>query len=189
LTWKELSVRIAWRAIDVAARPTRIGLIINELLTMTMIIGQDTPAGTTRIHCPACRQRDVEALIIEHAEKVMEAIVVHVSTHTTWWVVCSACKMRLYSKVSGPELQKRSADQLVGVVVTRVSFVKQFLAVAALLLALAPGLGLGLGLIAYVANRKSPGWPRKLSKVVLWITALLHAVFFSLLLLASLAKK
>ncbi len=139
---------------------------------MTTIIAQDTPAGTTRIHCPACRARDVEAQIIEHAEKVTEFVVVHMSTHTTWWVVCSACKARLFSKISGPELQQKTADQLIGVVVPRVGGVRQFWAVASIILALAPGLGTGVGLIAYFVNRKSIGWPRTASKIGLALSAL-----------------
>ena len=143
---------------------------------MAMIIGEDIPAGTTKIHCPACHTRDVEAQIIEHVEKVMEALVVQMSKHTTWWVVCSKCKVRLYSKLSGPELEKRTADQLVGVVVTRVSFVKQFWAVASVLLSIAPGLGIGVGLIAYLVNRKSPGWPKKVSKFGLGLTLFVQIV-------------
>ena len=142
-----------------------------------MIIGEDKPAGTTRIHCPACHQRDVDALIIEHVEKVMEALVVQVNSHTTWWVVCSACKVRLYSKVSEVELQQRTADQLVGKVVTRVSFVNQFWAVASVLLSVCPGMGTGVGLIAFFVNRKSPGWPRKASKFGL-IFSLVFPVLF-----------
>jgi hypothetical protein len=141
-----------------------------SLIVMTTVIAEDMPFGTTRIHCPACRVRDVEALIIEHSEKVTEMLVVHMSTHTTWWVACSACKARLYSKISGSELAARTADQLVGVVVPRVGLVKQFWAVASILLAITPGLGIGVGLIAYLVNRKSPGWPRTASKVGLGIS-------------------
>ncbi len=147
---------------------------------MAMIVGEDRPAGTTKIHCPACHWRDVDAQIIEHVEKVMEALVVQVSSHTTWWVVCARCKARLYSKVSGDELQKRTADQLVGVVVTRVSFVKQFWAVASVLLAIFPFMGLGVGLIAYLVNRKSPGWPRTVSKVGFGLTGVLHFLMFAI---------
>ena len=99
-----------------------------------------------------------------------EALVVTVSTHTTWWVVCSVCKARLYSKVSGAELQQRTADQLVGVVVSRVSLVHQFFAVASVLLSVSPGLGVIVALIAYLLNRKSPGWPNIVSKVGLGLS-------------------
>ena len=152
---------------------------------MTMIVGGDTPAGTTRIHCPACHTRDVEGQIVEHLERVVEALVVQVGSHTTWWVVCSKCKARLYSKVPGPELEKSTADQLVGVVVTRVSFVKQFWAVASVLLAITPGLGICVGLIAYFVNRKSPGWPRKVSKFGLILSVVLHVLFFVVIVLQA----
>jgi hypothetical protein len=141
---------------------------------MTTIIAEDKPAGTTQIHCPVCRQRDIPAQIIEHIEKVTEYLVVQVNTHTTWWVVCTGCKTRLYSKVSGIELQQRTADQLVGVVVPRVSLVRQFFAVVSVLLSIAPFMGLCIGIIAYLLNRKSPGWPRIASKVGLGITGLVH---------------
>ena len=146
---------------------------------MAMIVGEDRPAGTTKINCPACHWRDVDAQIIEHVEKVMEALVVQISSHTTWWVVCSRCKARLFSKVSGDELQKRTADQLVGVVVPRVSFVKQFWAVASVLLSFFPFVGIVVALIAYFVNRKSVGWPRTVSKVGLGL-----AIFFFFALIA-----
>ncbi len=156
---------------------------------MQTIIAQDTPAGTTRIHCPGCRRRDVEAQIIQHDEKVMEALVVHMGTHTTWWVVCPECKVRLYSKMSGPELQEKTADQLVGVVVPRVGGVRQFWAVASILLALAPGLGTGVGLIAYFCNRKSPGWPRTASKIGLGLSMLPFLFLVAAIIQAILTQK
>jgi len=152
---------------------------------MQTIIAQDIPAGTTRIHCPGCRRRDVEAQIIQHDEKVTEFVVVHMSTHTTWWVVCSACKVRLYSKISGPELQKKTADQLVGVVVPRVGGVRQFWAVASILLAVFPGMGTGVGLIAYLCNRKSPGWPRTASKIGLILSLVIPVVGFVLIVISA----
>jgi len=141
---------------------------------MSTIIAEDKPAGTTHIHCPVCLGRNIEAQIIEHSEKVMEAVVVHLSTHTTWWVVCSGCKTRLFSKVSGAELQKKTADQLVGSVVPRVSLVRQFFAVVSVLLSVAPALNIIIGLIAYFLNRKSPGWPRTVSKIGLGLSVLFY---------------
>ncbi len=132
---------------------------------MPTVFAQDKPAGTTRIHCPACSRRDVSAQIIEHSEKVTQYVVVEMGTHTTWWVVCSECKARLFSKVPGPELERRTPDELVGVVVTRVGGVRQFWAVASVLLGLLPLVGLVIGIIAYVVNRKSPGWPKLASKI------------------------
>jgi hypothetical protein len=149
-----------------------------QLIAKTTIIAEEKPVGTTRIHCPACHARDVEAVIIERAEKVTEMLVVHMSTHTTWWVVCSACKARLYSKVSGSELAARTADQLVGVVVPRVGGVRQFWAVASILLSILP-IGIFIALIAYFLNRKSVGWPRIVSKVGLGLS-----IFFIFALIA-----
>jgi len=150
---------------------------------MAMIVAEDRPTDTTKIHCPACHWRDVDAQIIEHVEKVMEALVVQVSSHITWWVVCSRCKARLFSKVSGDELQKRSADQLVGVVVPRVSFVKQFWAVASIILWIFLGMGIAVALIAYFVNRKSVGWPRTVSKVGLGLSIFFILAFIALIII------
>ncbi len=151
---------------------------------MTTVIAEDKPFGLTRIHCPGCHARDVEAMIIEHSEKVTEMLVVHMSTHTTWWVVCSACKARLYSKISGSELAQRTADQLVGVVVPRVGLVKQFWAVASILLAIAPFVGIIVAIIAYLANRKSVGWPRTVSKIGLGISGFLFVLMMLAIIIA-----
>ncbi len=151
---------------------------------MTTIIAEDKPVGTTRIHCPACHARDVEAVIIEHAEKVTEMLVVHMSTHTTWWVVCTGCKARLYSKVSGSELAQRTADQLVGVVVPRVGLVKQFWAVASILLAITPFMGIIVAIIAYLVNRKSVGWPRTASKIGLGISGVVFVLLMAVIIIA-----
>jgi hypothetical protein len=156
---------------------------------MTTIIAEDKPAGTTQIHCPVCRQRDIPAQIIEHIEKVTEYLVVQVNTYTTWWVVCTGCKTRLYSKVSGIELQQRTADQLVGVVVPRVSLVRQFFAVVSVLLSIAPFMGLCIGIIAYLLNRKSPGWPRIASKIGLGITGLVHVAILLMFVSVALSAR
>ncbi len=132
---------------------------------MNTVIGQENAAGTIRIHCPACGARDVPATIIEHREHVTEFAVVTVATHTTWWVQCSNCKATLYSKLNGAQLETKTADELVGLVYYRVSFVHQFLAIAAVALSFTPGLGTLLAAVAWVVNRKTKGWPRKLSKL------------------------
>ncbi len=111
-------------------------------------------------------------------------LVVHMSTHTTWWVVCSACKARLFSKVSGSELATRTADQLVGVVVPRVGLVKQFWAVASILLAIAPLVGIIVAIIAYLVNRKSVGWPRTVSKIGLGISGFLFVLMMLAVIIA-----
>jgi hypothetical protein len=155
------------------------------LIAVTTILAEDKPAGTTRIHCPACKGQNVEAQIIEHSEKVMEALVVHVSTHTTWGVVCSACKARLYSKEPGEALQRKTADELVGRVVPRVSLVKQLFAVASVLLAITPLMGIVIALIAYFLNRKSVGWPRVVSKIGLGLSIFFIVGLIALMILTA----
>jgi preprotein translocase subunit SecG len=144
---------------------------------MPTVITKEIPAGSTRINCPACGSLDIPAEILERQETMMQSMVIPIGTHTTWWVVCSACQAKLYSKLNAAGLQGKSSDELVGQVYPYVSFVNQFLAVAALLLSPAPGLGTILGLIAWLVNRKTSGWPRKLSK---------FAVFASLFFIVAL---
>ena len=67
---------------------------------MHTVITKEIPAGATRINCPACGKLDVPAEIIEKQETMMQNLVIPMGTHTTWWVACSACKARLYSKLS-----------------------------------------------------------------------------------------
>jgi hypothetical protein len=141
---------------------------------MQTVISEDKPAGTVSIHCPVCHRQGVEGRIIEMRETLMENLVIPVSTHTTWWVVCSGCETRLYSELPAQELVKRTPDQLVGVIRPRVSLIRKFLAITALGLALAPGLGLVMGLIGWAANRKSIGWPKTVSRVGLGVSVLFH---------------
>jgi hypothetical protein len=144
---------------------------------MRTVITQDTPAGTTQIHCPVCHGQNLPGEIIESQETLMENLVVPVARHTTWWVVCSRCKTRLYSRQNAAELQGKTPDDLAGLVYYRVSLVHQFLAVAAVVLAITPGLGVIMGLIAWFVNRKTPGWPQRLSKYALWTAVFLHVAF------------
>ena len=145
---------------------------------MQTVIAKEIPAGPTRINCPACGHLDVPAQIIERQETLMENLVVPMGTQTTWWVLCSACQVKLYSKLSAAKLQGKTPGELVGQIYVYTSFVNQFMAVAALVLSICPLLGTILAAIAWVMNRKTPGWPKKLSKIAffasffLWIPAI-----------------
>ena len=62
---------------------------------------------------------------------------------------------------SSPKLDRNglageTADALVGSVNPYVPLIKHFLAVASVLLSIAPGVGLVMALIAYLVNRKTP---------------------------------
>jgi hypothetical protein len=95
----------------------------------------------------------------------MENLVIPMGTQTTWWILCSACQVKLYSKLSGAKLHGKTPGELVGQIYVYTSFVNQFMAVAALLLSICPLLGTILAAIAWGMNRKIGGWPRKLSKI------------------------
>ncbi len=140
---------------------------------MHTVITKEIPAGTARINCPVCGKLDVPAEIIEKQETMMQNLVIPMGTHTTWWVACSACKARLYSKLSAAGLAGKSPDELVGQVYPYTSFVNQFLAVAAIVLSPPLTAGTILALIAWLVNRKTAGWTRKLSKF-----AVLASLFF-----------
>jgi hypothetical protein len=144
---------------------------------MQTVITKEIPSGSTRINCPSCGHLDVPAQIIERQETLMESLVIPMGTQTTWWVACSACQVKLYSKLSAAKIQGKTPAELVGQIYVYTSFVNQFMAVAALLLSIFPGLGTILAAIAWVMNRKLTGWPRKLSKIAffasfLWIPGL-----------------
>lgn len=156
---------------------------------MPTVITKEVPAGSTRIHCPVCGTRDVAAPIVEKQETVMQNLVVPMGTHTTWWVKCSQCGTQLYSKVGPTQLLSKGPDELVGQVVYRVSLVHQFLAVAALVLSWMPGLGIFLGLIAWLVNRKTRTWPRKLSKFATLASITLHVLFVVWVLVMALSRR
>lgn len=145
---------------------------------MASVVTRDTSAGSTRIHCPVCGGEDVAGDIIESEETLTGYGVIPLSRHTNWWVICSECNTRLYSRLTAKELEGKSADEVVGLVYQRVSLVHKFLAITAVLLAIAPGLGIIMGLIALAVNWKSPGWPNTVSKWGLRLSLLAHIYFF-----------
>ncbi len=104
----------------------------------------------------------------------MQSMVIPMGTNTTWWVVCSACKVKLYSKLNAANILGKTPGELVGQISVYTSFVNQFMAVAALLPSWAPALGTILALIAWLVNWKTPGWPRKLSKFAFLASLYLH---------------
>ena len=147
--------------------------------SMAMIIGEDTPAGTTRIHCPACHTRDVEAQIIEHAEKVMEfAGRSHEHAYDVVGRVLgvqgSALLQDFRTRASRRERPISSlAWSFRGWASSSNSGRSRRFSWRS-----APGLGTGVGLIAYFVNRKSSGWPRTASKIRAGSFSDLHVAFF-----------
>ena len=70
-------------------------------------------------------------------------------------------------------------------VVPRVSFVKQFSAVASVLLSISPLMGIVVALIAYFLNRKSVGWPRVVSKIGLGLSIFFIVALIALIILTA----
>jgi hypothetical protein len=69
------------------------------------------------------------------------------------------------------------------VVVPRVGFIRQFRAVASIVVGLFPLAGLPVGIIAYLVNRESPGWTRIASKIGLGLSLawILVVILFAIL--------
>lgn len=147
---------------------------------MPTVITEERPAGTVPIHCPVCRGNNVVGQIIESHEKLVQFGVIPVAANTTWWVLCPQCHTRLFSKLPASQLTGKTADQLAGIVYKRVSLVAKFLAIVSVALAWLPILGIVMGLIALFANRKSPGWPKTVSKVGFFGSLFFHALFTAL---------
>ena len=158
---------------------------------MPTVVTQETEVGTTHIHCPVCKSPNVSGTIIELRETIMQALVIPISKHTSWWVVCSSCKAKLFSKVGPEELEAWTADELVGSVYLRVPLPCQLFAVLSIGLALEGVLhGTGsFGLIAWLINRKYGGWVSKLSKIGLWASVLLHVAFGLFVVIGALASQ
>lgn len=124
------------------------------------------------INCPNCGTRGARAVCYDLIETYKVVI-----KHRTTWVTCSACGYKLYSKVPADQLRGRSAQELEGIVVRRVSLISKFFAIVAILLCILPIMGLILAIIATILNWKNRGWLRKVSLVALVISGLITAAF------------
>lgn len=134
------------------------------------------PGRNVIIHCPACDGRNVSAQTYDQkaTDKWLDLVTVWVSRST--WVICTNCRAKLYSKLNCIELQGKSPEEISDQISLQVSFVRKFLAILALCLAVFPYLGVVMAMIGVIANWKSRGWPKVLSYAGLCLTGAAHVV-------------
>jgi hypothetical protein len=146
------------------------------------------PVGHIRFHCSACKQENVDGLVIQLRESIRAYWLLPLLAISTWWVICSLCGAQHFSKYGFDELSWRTPEDLVDAIYMRTSLVNRILAWLALLLSCLPLIGLIFAIAAVAVNHRTRGWPRTLSLVGLALTTLFHAVFAVLIVLQSLQR-
>jgi hypothetical protein len=147
-----------------------------------------TPRGQVVIHCPLCDQKPVQAVVFDRRERALLLGLIPLLVLNSTWVTCTACRGELHSKVKSEHLFNRDPEELAAFIYARVSFIDKFLAISALLLAVFPLLGLLYALLAWVVNRKSRGWPKKVTVIALWVSIAVHVLFGLIAVAANLGK-
>jgi hypothetical protein len=137
---------------------------------------------SVRINCPLCHAKAADGKSFEQVDHLKLFYVVPLFRLRNTFVKCGACGKQLIAKVSTDEIEKYSANELSDLLIGRVPFVSQFLAVASVALCWAPFVGLVMGIISLIANWRSPGWP----KAVSWIGTAL-SILVSIVVLLILA--
>ena len=114
------------------------------------------------INCPRCGARGVPGLPYDYVERHHGIAVMK-----TTWVKCTACQSQLYSKVRANELYGRSPDELAGVIVYRApaALIRNFFAIAALVLGIFPMVGLAVAIPAVILNWRQARWAKIISLV------------------------
>jgi hypothetical protein len=133
------------------------------------------PRGNLFINCAKCGAQNVAASCYDLRENVNVII-----RNTTAWVTCSACGTDLYSKFPSDQIIGRSAEELGGIIIWRVSLVGRFLAILSVCLGILPIVGLAIAVAAIALNWRHRGWPKILSIVGLGL-ALASALFFAII--------
>lgn len=134
-----------------------------------------SPGSEIRIDCPVCLAPGVAAETYDQKQTDTYLGFIPLIVSRSTWVVCRQCGARLSSRVKAAELAGKTTDELAGLIALRASFLRKTLAVLGLLLAIVPFVGPVMAVIAFVANRKIPGWPKKISVAGLAIALLISA--------------
>ncbi len=129
------------------------------------------------IDCPACGAAGVPGLSYQIEERAYFVFV-----HRTAWVVCSACGRHLFSRLLLDDLLGQLPHQISDHLVLRDSLPGRLMAICAMILSPTPALGLIVAVIAVLINRKSLGWPKKISYIGLAISLIFNLLFAVLLL-------
>lgn len=139
------------------------------------------PGAVVEIDCPRCGAAGVAAVPYRQIDDLCAFYFLPLFTIRNTFVECTACRTKLRSSVDLDEIPQHSHGELSQFLSHDISFVVKFLAIASLVLCLAPFVGFVLSLLTVLFTLKTPGWPRTLGRVSLVISGLLTLAFFVLL--------
>jgi hypothetical protein len=125
------------------------------------------------IRCPKCGAEGANAIAYRQVDDLCAFYFLKLFTLRNTYVECSRCRAKLRSSVDLDEFERYRHGELDQFLSHDVSFVVKFLAVASLLLCIAPGVGAILALITVLLTLKSAGWTRTLARVALVISTVI----------------
>ena len=128
------------------------------------------------IRCPKCGAEGAEAIAYRQVDDLCAFHFLKLITVRNTFVECSRCRSKLRSSVDLDEFGRYRHGELNQYLSHDVSFVVKFLALASVLLSVAPFIGLVLALIAVLLTLKSSGWTRTVARVGLVISAIVTAL-------------
>lgn len=143
------------------------------------------PGPALTIRCPKCGADSVSAVAYRQVDDLCAFYFLKLFTIRNTFVECSSCRAKLRSRIDLEELGAYRAGELEQFLSHDVSFVAKFLAVASLVLCIAPIVGAVLALIAVLLTLKSSGWPRTVSQVALALSTVITGLFMIALLLSK----
>jgi hypothetical protein len=142
---------------------------------------QKIPGPELEINCPKCGASRTSAASYEQRDALSLFFIIPLFTVTNTFVKCAACGAKLTSRLSIDELQPHSAAEVSPYLSHEVSFVVKFLAIASILLFIAPIVGLVLAVLTVILSLRSGGWPRTLGIVALVLSGFVTISLFVLL--------
>jgi hypothetical protein len=125
------------------------------------------PGPTLVIQCPRCGADGVNGLAYRQVDDLRAFYFLKLFTVRNTFVECSHCRAKLRSSIDLDEFGRYRHGEWNQFLSHDVSFVVKFLAVASLLLCVAPGVGAILSLITVLLTLKTPGWTRTVARVAL----------------------
>ena len=143
------------------------------------------PGEVVAIDCPRCGAASVAAVPYRQIDDLCAFYFLPLFTIRSTFVECTACRTKLRSSIDLDEMLQYTHGELNQFLSHDTSFVVKFLAIASLVLCLAPPVGFVLSLLTVLLTLKTPGWPRTLGRVSLVISGLLTVAFFALLALGK----
>lgn len=143
------------------------------------------PGPALTIRCPKCGADGVAAVAYRQVDDLCAFYFLKLFTIRNTFVECSACRAKLRSSVDLDELGEYRHEELDQFLSHDVSFVVKFLALASLVLCIAPVVGAVLALIAVLLTLKSSGWTRTVSRVALVLSTIITSLFVLALLMGK----